>query len=99
MIENYDRAWNTSEFDERRRFLDAALTDDCEMIEPRGHFSGRDAIFERISGFCHRFPGSRVDITSNVDEHNGFARYAWKIIGREGLSRMVYRSRRLTRRI
>jgi hypothetical protein len=84
VIEKYDQAWNASGVDERRRLLEAALTDDCEMLEPRGRFAGREAIVERISGFAERFPGATVDITTNVDEHNGFARYGWRIIDREG---------------
>lgn len=84
VIEKYDQAWNTSGADERRRLLEAALTDDCELIEPRGRFAGREAIFDRISRFSDRFPGARVDITTHVDEHNGFARYGWRIIDRDG---------------
>lgn len=84
MIGKYDQAWNSSDADERRRLLETALTDDCEMVEPRGRLSGRDAIFERISGLSDRFPGARVDITTKVDEHNGFARYGWRILDREG---------------
>ncbi len=75
---------NTSEPSERRRLLEAALTDDCEMLEPRGRFAGREAILDRISGFSDRFPGARVDITTNVDQHNGFARYGWRIVDRDG---------------
>jgi hypothetical protein len=84
IIETYDQAWNSSELAERQRLLEAALTDDCEMLEPRGRFAGRQAILERISGFSERFPGARVDITTNVDEHNGFARYGWTIVDRDG---------------
>lgn len=84
IIEKYDRAWNSSERVDRQRLLEAALTDDCEMLEPRGRFAGREAILERISGFADRFPGARVDITTNVDEHNGFARYGWRIVDRDG---------------
>ena len=84
VIERYDDAWNTPDVDERRRLLEAALTDDCEMVEPRGHFAGREAIIERINGFSERFPGARVDITTNVDEHNGFARYGWRIVAQDG---------------
>jgi hypothetical protein len=75
VIERYDRAWNASDVDNRRRLLEAALTDDCEMIEPRGRFPGRESILERLNGFSDRFPGARVDITTKVDEHNGFARF------------------------
>ena len=84
VIETYDQAWNTSGDDERRDLLQAALTEDCEMVEPRGRFAGRDAIIERIAGFCHRFPGARVDITTNIDEHNGFARYGWTVVEPDG---------------
>ena len=76
--------WNTSDVGERRRLLEAALTENCELVEPRGRFPGRDAIIDRITGFNDRFPGAMVDITSEVDEHNGFARYGWRIVDREG---------------
>jgi hypothetical protein len=84
VIEKYDQAWNASEPNQRRRLLDAALSDDCEMLEPQGRFVGREAILERITGFADRFPGATVEITTNIDEHNGFARYGWKITDREG---------------
>jgi hypothetical protein len=84
VIEKYDQAWNASEADKRRRLLEGALADDCEMLEPRGRFVGREAILERITGFSERFPGATVNITTNIDEHNGIARYGWKITDREG---------------
>ena len=84
IIRMYDQAWNTSDGSDRRRLLEEALTEDCELVEPRGRFPGRDAIIERIDGFTNRFPGARVDITSNVDEHNGFGRYAWRIVDQGG---------------
>lgn len=84
IIQMYDEAWNTSDVAERRRLLDEALTEDCELVEPRGRFCGRDAIIDRITGFAERFPGATVDITSKVDEHNGVGRYGWKIVNRDG---------------
>ena len=63
VIRTYDDAWNAPDPDE------------CELIEPRGRFAGRDAILERVSGFSSRFPGAKVEITTSVDEHNRFARY------------------------
>lgn len=84
VIDQYDKAWNTSDVEERRRLLEAALTENCEMVEPRGRYRGRAAILERINGFADRFPGARVDITTKVDEHNGFARYGWRIVDGEG---------------
>jgi hypothetical protein len=65
-------------------YFEAALTDDCELLEPRGRFAGRSAILERIGGVSERFRGATVEITTQVDEHNRFARYGWKSIDREG---------------
>ncbi len=84
VLENYARAWNEPDGEERRRLLETALTADAELLEPRGRFQGRDAIVERISGFQQRFPGARVETTSGVDEHNGVARYGWTIFGGDG---------------
>jgi hypothetical protein len=77
-IERYDEAWN-ADASSREQLLSMSLADECELIEPRGRFTGRDAILERIEGFATRFPGARVDITTDVDEHNGVARYGWRI--------------------
>lgn len=84
VIESYDAAWNAVDGAQRERFLEASVTEDCELIEPRGRFSGRRAILERITGFSDRFPGARVEITTSVDEHNGVARYGWRVVGGEG---------------
>jgi hypothetical protein len=84
VIESYDKAWNVGDSEERRRLLEAATTDDCELLEPRGRFSGREAIVERLRGFTERFPGAGVHVTTNVDEHNGIGRYGWIIVDREG---------------
>ena len=84
VIQGYDQAWNTTDADERRRLLEVSLTEDCELVEPRGRFRGRDAVLDRINGFSDRFPGGRVELTTNVDEHNGFARYGWRILDGQG---------------
>lgn len=83
IIAKYDQAWNEPDSTERRRLLEQALTDDCVLVEPRGRFPGREAIIERIEGFSARFPGAKVELTTNVDEHNGFGRYGWRILDGE----------------
>jgi hypothetical protein len=84
VLDAYDRAWNVADVGERRRLLHAALADECELVEPRGRFAGREAITERLNGFSERFPGARVNITTAVDDHHGFARYGWAIVDRDG---------------
>lgn len=80
----YDAAWNESDAAERARLLARCLTDDAELVDPSGRFQGRRAVNERITGFSDRSPGARVTITSGIDEHHGFARYAWTISAADG---------------
>lgn len=81
----YDEAWNARDPHERRRLLERSLLPDAELVDPSaGHFTGIDDIAGRLQGFGERFPGARVTITSGVDEHHGFARYAWTISDQDG---------------
>jgi ketosteroid isomerase-like protein len=81
----YDEAWNAADPATRAHLLEQSLTPDAELIDPTaGRIQGRDAIAERIGGFVERFPGARVAITSEIDEHNGFARYVWTISDADG---------------
>ena len=69
----------------RAKLLEQSLTPDAELVDPTGgRIRGRDAIGRRIGDFGERFPGARVAISGDVDEHNGFARYAWTISDAEG---------------
>lgn len=81
----YDGAWNAPDPQTRGRLLEQSLIPSAELVDPAGgRFTGIEAIAERITGFGERFPGARVTITSGVDEHHGFARYAWAITDRDG---------------
>jgi ketosteroid isomerase-like protein len=85
VLRAYDAAWNESDQAARSQLLERSLTEDAELFDPTtGRFQGRDAINERIAGFSERFPGARLTLTSGVDEHNGFARYAWAIYAADG---------------
>lgn len=76
----YDQAWNAPDDETRQRLLAEALTDEAELVDPTaGTVRGRQAIAARVAGFGERFPGARVEVVSGVDEHSGFARYAWAI--------------------
>ena len=83
----YDEAWNTRDPHTRRQLLEQSLAPNAELVDPAGgHFTGIDDIAGRLQGFGERFPGARVTITSEVDEHHGFARYAWTISDQDGMT-------------
>jgi hypothetical protein len=81
----YDSAWNEPDQAARAELLMRSLAENAELVDPTsGRFKGRDAINGRIAGFSDRFPGARLTLISGVDEHNGFARYAWAINAADG---------------
>ena len=81
----YDSAWNEPDQAARVQLLARSLAENAELVDPTsGRFKGREAINERIGGFSERFPGARLTLTSGVDEHHGFARYAWAINAADG---------------
>jgi SnoaL-like domain len=84
VVATYVAAWNAADPTERRRLVEDSLAEDGVLIEPRGSFEGREAVLERIGGFPERLPGGRVLVTSGVDEHHGFARYAWTVLRADG---------------
>ena len=84
IVDAYDRAWGEPDAAERRRLLKRSLTDDAELISPQGRWAGREAVAEWIDGFAERMPGASVDVTSGIDAHSGFARYAWVITDHDG---------------
>lgn len=85
LIATYDRAWSEPDESERRRLLELSWAEGGELVDPgEGRFRGRDAVLARIAGFSERFPGARVEVTTGLDEHHGFVRYAWTIFARDG---------------
>jgi hypothetical protein len=49
-----------------------------------GRADGREALVQHIGGFHQMMPGHRIDLVSGVDEHDGFLRFAWKMIAPDG---------------
>jgi hypothetical protein len=83
-VDSYDRAWREPDPRERRRLLEDSLTDDGELVSPQGRWAGREAVAEWIDGFADRMPGATVRVTSGIDAHHDFVRYAWTIRDERG---------------
>ena len=78
VVDAYLAAWNVRDDPERRRLLDEAITDDCELDGPTGTFRGRDAILGLILALQGRAGDSATARTGPVEggEDNPFA---WQI--------------------
>ena len=84
VVRAYGAAWNEPHEAARRKLLDEAWADNGVYCDPIGRAEGRAALVEHIAGFHQQFEGHRIDLTSAVDEHDGFLRFTWVMAGPDG---------------
>lgn len=88
MVQAYMAAWNEADEAKRRKLLDAAWADDATYTDPMSHAAGREALVDLVSQFQKQMAGSSIAQTSGIDEHHGRMRFAWKMTGKDGSTRM-----------
>jgi hypothetical protein len=64
--------------------LEEAWSDDGVYCDPTARVEGRDSLVSHIGGFHEQIPGARIDVASGVEEHHGWLRFAWTMVGPDG---------------
>ena len=88
VVASYGAAWNEADSAARHKLLEEAWADDAVYCDPTATVTGRDALVEHIAGFHQMFAGARIDQASGVDEHDGWLRFAWTMVGADGATIM-----------
>jgi hypothetical protein len=88
VVSAYTAAWNEPDESARRKLLEQGWADDGVYCDPTATVTGRDALVEHLGGFHERLPGARINQTSGVDEHDGWLRFAWTMVGPDGATIM-----------
>jgi hypothetical protein len=88
VVSAYGAAWNEPDERKRRTLLEEGWSDDAVYCDPTATVAGRDALVTHIAGFHQRFPGARIEQSSGVDEHDGWLRFAWTMLGDDGTTIM-----------
>lgn len=83
-IDTYFEAWNATDDAERRILIERCLTDDVELIDENGRFSGHDGLGALMAKFHQAVPGGRIVKTSGFDEFEGITRYSWDVVDADG---------------
>jgi hypothetical protein len=83
IVSAYGAAWGEPDEAARRKLLETAWADDGVYCDPTGKAEGREALVAHIGGMRSAFPDHRLDILSGVDEHNGYLRFTWALVGPE----------------
>jgi len=84
----YGEAWAASDESERRSLLERAWADDGVYVDPSARVEGREALVAHIGGFQEQMAGHRIELTSGVDSHDGYLRFAWTMLGPDGAALM-----------
>ena len=84
LVDAYGRSWNEPDEAVRRQLLESAWSDDGTYCDPTTMVQGRDELLAHIAGFRDAFPGGAIETTSNVDDHHGWFRFAWRMVDGEG---------------
>jgi len=87
-VNAYMAAWNETDLAQRRALLEKAWADDGRYTDPMSDAQGREALIELISGFQSQMPGATIAMASGIDEHHGRLRFAWKMDGPDGSTRV-----------
>lgn len=84
LVAAYGAAWNEPEEGARRKVLESCWADDGVYCDPTATAEGRDGLVAHIAGFRAALPGHRIDMTTAVDEHDGYLRFGWEMVGPDG---------------
>ncbi len=84
IIDRYCEAWSKPEPAARAAALAEVWAQDGRYTDPRADTRGAKALLDHIAGVLAQRPGARVIRTSAVQQHHGFARFAWQVIEVDG---------------
>jgi hypothetical protein len=84
-VERYATAWRETGATARRTLLDTCWAEDGVYCDPLTRVEGRDGLSSLIGSVLEENPGARIDVVSGVDEHDGYLRFAWRMLAADGL--------------
>jgi len=73
------QVWNTTDTDEKRALVEAALEHNVHFVDPNHNIIGREAFLKMVDEVQGQIPGAVYSRASAVDMQNNFCRYHWAI--------------------
>lgn len=71
--------WNTTDEDEKRALVDAALEHNVHFVDPNHNIVGREPFLKMVSQVQAGIPGAVYSRRSRIDIQNNHCRYHWAI--------------------
>jgi hypothetical protein len=79
-VDAYLAGYGEPDADRREALMHQAFTDEATLIDPPLEGRGRAGIVSMAATVQSLYPGHRFRRASAIDEHHGFARYAWQLL-------------------
>lgn len=80
-VQAYLDAWNEPDEAKRREILDKVWADKGTYTDPMSHAEGKEELVALIDQFHEQMPGAKIAIASQIDQHHGQVRFAWRMEG------------------
>jgi hypothetical protein len=77
LVATYAAAWDETDADARGRLLEECWAAEGVYVDPTARAEGREGLSRHIAGFHDRWPGYRIDLTTNADGHGSHLRFGW----------------------
>lgn len=84
LVDRYCAVWNEPNAGTRARLLAEVWDRDATYTDPSVHAPSAEALLAHIGAVVARRPGARIERTSVVDSHHGYARFAWHLVQADG---------------
>jgi hypothetical protein len=84
LVDTYCRVWSEPDALLREQLLAGVWSSGATYTDPTVHAASAGELLAHIAKVVARRPGARVVRTSAVDEHHGWARFAWRVIESDG---------------
>jgi hypothetical protein len=83
-IDTYLSAWNETDPERRAKLIESAWVDDGRLIDPPLTGEGHAGINDMSIALHTHYAGHQFRRASAIDEHHGYLRFAWELVGPDG---------------
>ncbi len=83
-IDTYLSAWNESDDAARAELVGTVWAEDGRLVDPPMAASGHAEISGMHAALQQQFAGHTFRRASAIDEHHGFVRFGWELVGPDG---------------
>jgi hypothetical protein len=84
LIAHYADAWSQPDRARRQQLLESVWDEQGTYADPFGLVAGRMALVDHMGAFIQQYPGSRLERTSEIDAHDRYFRFNWRMLNADG---------------